>query len=136
MTAKARRKSFRVALFAKLFFSSNASSPYIRLTCFFFNEGELSDDPAVQISQIIAHSNRLGEYIWRKIVSTRENAHFRFYRRKTVKNRKYTKNSRKTPHSTQNDRLSDENIRNFTQKMPTSGFIVGKPIRPEVPLNT
>ena len=101
------------------------------MTCF-FTKLCFPDDPELKSSQIIAHWNRLGQ-IWRKIVSTRESVRFRFYRRKIVKNRKYTKNSGQTPQSTRNGRLSDEHIRNYTLQMPTSGFIVGKPIRPEVP---
>ena len=34
-----------------------------------------------------------------------------------------------TTHSTRNTRLSYADIRNFTLKMPTSGFITGKPIK-------
>ena len=45
---------------------------------FFLSEPFLTDDPELQISQIIAHWNRLGAYIWRKIVLTRENTNFRF----------------------------------------------------------
>ena len=37
-----------------------------------------------------------------------------------------------TPHSKRNHRLSDENIRNYTLKIRTSGFIAEKPINPEV----
>ena len=50
-----------------------------------------ADDQKLRISQIIAHWNRLSAFIWPKIVSSRENARFRLYRRKIVKNRKYTK---------------------------------------------
>ena len=39
-------------------------------------------------------TNRLSALKWRKIVSNRENANFRLYRRKNVKNWKYNKNSR------------------------------------------
>ena len=37
-----------------------------------------------------------------------------------------------TPHSTRNHQLSDENIRNYSLKMRTSGFMTEKPIKPEV----
>ena len=52
-------------------------------------------------------------------------SHFRF-RPEVVVDDKFT------PHSTANGECYDESIRNYAVKIHNSGFIAGKPIKPEV----